>query len=92
MSKDPAFGVFTRDQAYGAWPNGSRVRKAAVHEGDAHQVGALATVIGSVGPLDHPVLGLAFAYFVEWDDVPGVAVLIANHSGRLELVRRGPAS
>lgn len=78
-------GWYRTDQAPGAWPNGSRVRKAVFVSGDTHKVGALATVIGSVGPVPHLPLG-CFAYFVEWDDHPGVACCVGNQAGRLELV------
>ena len=71
--------VFTTAQASGAWPNGSRVAKCRSAPGDAHQDGALATVVGSVGPADvadgH---GPAYAYFVEWDDYRGLPVGIAS--------------
>lgn len=62
-------GAFTTDQAEHALPNGSRVEKAAGEPGDAHPIGSLATVLGSVS---HPSVGMA--YFVEWDDMPRHAV------------------
>jgi hypothetical protein len=43
-------GGFTRNQAPGAIPNGSRVRKVRSEQNDPHPVGALATVLGSLGP------------------------------------------
>lgn len=65
-------------EAPGAWPNGSRVVKAAYEPGDRHRVGALATVIGSVGPF----LGL-YGYFVEWDDDPFRATFVRSDRLRL---------
>jgi hypothetical protein len=75
--------VFTTDQAPGAWPNGTRVRKSVEEPGDAHEVGALATVLGSIGPAPEEaepawVRGL-YGYFVEWDDTPGVPVLVTSN-------------
>lgn len=65
-------GHFTRDQAAGAMPNGTRVRKSEFKPGDAHPIGALATVIGSIRA---PVNGEdQLAYFVEFDDLPKHAV------------------
>jgi hypothetical protein len=67
-------GLHERDEAPGAIPNGTRIRKVKSHPGDSHQDGALATVLGSV---HHPALG--FGYYVEWDDTPRVAVFVAGH-------------
>lgn len=66
-------GLHTRDEAPGAMPNGTRVRKTATEPKDTHQDGALATVLGSVS---EPSVGVS--YFVEWDDDPGKAVFIAG--------------
>jgi hypothetical protein len=66
-------GMFTREQAPGAWPSGSYVEKI-VDEGDAHKVGAKGTALGSIGPLDLPGHGLVWMYFVQWDDDPRKAV------------------
>jgi len=60
-ARDPI--LFTRYQAEGAIPNGARVRKSRCEPGDSHAVGDLATVIGSIGPLEGE-----FGYFVLWDD------------------------
>jgi hypothetical protein len=67
-------GVFTRQQAPGAWPNGTRVRKVFGQSGDTHPDDATATVLGSVGDP-----GLGFGYFVEWDDLPGAAVFVLGN-------------
>jgi len=47
-------GMFTRHQMPGAIENSSRVKKVAVEKGDAHPVGARATVLGSIS---HPKMG-----------------------------------
>jgi hypothetical protein len=73
-------GLFTRHQAAGAYANGSRVEKVLADSGDTHQVGALATVLGSI---HHPELG--FGYFVEWDSHP-------RHAGFVEGRKIGPIS
>lgn len=66
-------GMFTRHQYDGAITNGTRVVKIQSEAGDAHPVGSLATVLGSVG---HP--GIGIGYFVEWDDQPRMAVFVAG--------------
>lgn len=64
--------VFTRQQAEGAIPNGSRIVKSKMEDDDAHKIGDKGTVIGSIS---HPeVLNGMIGYFVEWDDMPGVPV------------------
>lgn len=64
---------FSDEEAPGAWPNGTRVRKVGSSAGDSHRDGDLATVRGSVGP----ALGTS-GYFVEWDDLPTVPVFVAG--------------
>lgn len=71
-------GLHTRDEAPGAFPNGTRVQKVGSNSGDAHQDGALATVLGSVSD---PTDGLA--YFVEWDSHPRAAVMIVESRCRV---------
>jgi hypothetical protein len=69
---------FTTDQAPGALSNGTRVMKATEEPGDAHARGALATILGSIGP--GMVNGRkAYGYFVEWDDRPGLPVFVADY-------------
>lgn len=70
----PYHGRHTRDEAAGAMLNGSRVRKVASEPRDAHQNGALATVLGSMH-----APGIGFGYFVAWDDDPLFAVFVAGH-------------
>jgi hypothetical protein len=64
-------GHHTREQAAGAIANGREVRKIAGERKDAHPIGATATVLGSVYGF-----GLGYAYFVEWHDDLGLAVLV----------------
>lgn len=64
-------GVFTRGSYPGAWPPGTRVVKTRFEANDSQPVGTLGTVLGSIG---HPDLGPG--YFVEWDTLPGCAVLV----------------
>ena len=69
--------VFTRDQAQGAMPNGTRIVKVKEEAGDKHKLGDEGVVIGSVS---HPeVMDGAPAYFVEWDDMPGVPVGVVGY-------------
>ena len=76
--------MFTTAEAPGAWRNGTRVVKCESAPGDAHQDGALATVLGSHGPVALDGRPPAYAYFVEWDDYPGLPVGIAAWRLRLE--------
>lgn len=54
---------------------GSRVVKINSVNGDTHQDGAKATVVHVMGK--DPQSG-EWGFFVEWDDIPGVPVLIAG--------------
>jgi hypothetical protein len=75
---------FTGDEAPGAWPNGSRVRKATP-DGEAIPLGARGTVMGSLGPFDAAPMQSPFAYFVEWEGWPGVVFFV--RSAKLSLER-----
>jgi hypothetical protein len=73
--------AYTDDEAPGAMPNGSRVIKVAGDPGDAHDVGKLGRVIGSMDALAAGYLNAGpagqrarFFYFVYWDKMPGVPV------------------
>lgn len=74
--------VFIPGEAPGAIPNGSRVVKVWAEKADDHQVGAKATILSSMGPMDAALAAAAgrgdldgeYAYFVEWDDLPGIPV------------------
>jgi hypothetical protein len=70
------------------WPPGTRVQKTHSRPDDGHQDGALGRVCV------HPELGThavgpipdgGWGYFVEWDDLPGIPVIIAGH--RILVVR-----
>jgi hypothetical protein len=65
-------GAFTRQQAPGAlFANTTRIRKDKSERGDATPLGTEGTVLGS-----YYVPERGFAYFVEWDDKPRLAVLV----------------
>lgn len=70
--------VEVTSEAPGAWKNGTRVRKRVFEPGDFHLVGAMATVKGSLGPIDGE-----FGYFVRWDDAGDVPVFVRGR--KLEL-------
>ena len=78
-------------QDKGRWPKGTRVRKISSKPGDTHQDGALGTIVGAWGPLSagqraELIIELAkkgaedieCMYWVEWDDMPGIPVAIAD--------------
>ncbi len=65
-------GQFTNDQAKGAIPNGTRIKKTESEEGDATPDGTLGTVLGSLRA--PPEMGMLLFYFVEWDNSKRVAV------------------
>ena len=69
------YGAFTKDQAPGAFPNGSRIVKHAVEEGDGTLLGHRGTVLGSM--LEPEVSPFIF-YFVEWDTRPRAAVCVVS--------------
>ena len=76
----------------GRWPKGTRVRKVNAKPGDTHQDGALGTIVGALGPLTagqraELIIELANKgvngdiecfYWIEWDDLPGIPVGIAD--------------
>jgi len=76
----------------GRWPEGTRVRKVCSQPGDAHEDGALGTIVGALGPTSPSqraelIIELAkkgvngdveYFYWVEWDDMPGIPVGIAD--------------
>ena len=81
-------------QDKGRWPKETRVRKINSENGDAHQDGALATIVGALGPAPaSPELadfiadlskkgierGGEYVYWVEWDDMPNIPVAIADY-------------
>lgn len=74
-------GAHTRNEAVGAFPNGTRIRKCLAEEGDAHPVGVIGSVLGSIAVPEtaeelHKIS--PYCYFVEWDDQPKKAVFTAG--------------
>ena len=77
----------------GRWPKGTRVKKVRSDPGDTHQDGALGTIVGAWGPLSAsqraeiiidlankvPEPDIECLYWVEWDDIPGIPVAIADY-------------
>lgn len=84
--EDGWLGAFTREQAKGAIPNGTRVEKTKDEPGDAHKAGAQAKVLGSLkGPPEmEAIFGTRYTYFVEWDDTPKTACNITGN--RIKLI------
>jgi hypothetical protein len=67
-------GTFTTQQSpLAKIANGARVKKIASEDADAHPIGAMGTVLGSVGAPD-----LGVAYFVEFDASPRQAILVVE--------------
>lgn len=66
-------GNFTTQQAGGAIPNGTRIRKITTEHKDAHPVGSIGTVLGSLEAQEGKLL-----YFIEWDARPRWAVAVAD--------------
>jgi hypothetical protein len=69
---------FTRDEAPGAIRNGTRVVKIDSMSGDTHKIGDEAVVVGSMGPIEYQGRKGVYGYFVEWDDMPGLPVMIVS--------------
>lgn len=90
FTTDPGWeGLYTREEAVGAMPNGTRVRKVISKPEDGHRDGALATIIGSFAAGDGAPINVKghlvrYFYFVEWDDMPKVGVGVSEH--RIEAV------
>lgn len=61
-------GAFSRAQAQGAYPNGTRIVKVNSEPGDSTKDGTNGTVLGSL------VFDGQSLYFIEWDDKPKVAI------------------
>lgn len=74
-------GSFTRNQAPGAYPNGTRIVKVETEHGDTNPVGAMGTVLGSLQHPRYPEMGIG--YFIEWDRTPRCAVLVVAWKIRL---------
>ncbi len=69
--KEGYTGAFCDEDATEDVPHrkGARIVKAKSDPGDTTPTGTLGTVLGSVFAPD-----LGYAYFIEWDDMPRVAV------------------
>jgi hypothetical protein len=65
-------GAHTRDQADGAWPSGTAVKKVRSTHFDARPDGDTGVILGSLR------LRSAIMYFVEWDSAPNTAVAIVG--------------
>lgn len=66
----------------GAHAIGARVRKSRFEEGDSMAIGSLGQVVSSFHFPDEYERGAVpdpFAYFVVWDDHPGIPVMVAGH-------------
>jgi hypothetical protein len=77
--------VFTRNEADGAIPNGTKIRKCDEDEGgDAHPIGEMGVVIGSLpapeidnamkAKLDVKFWNETHVYFIEWRTTPDLAI------------------
>jgi len=66
--------MFSSHQAKGALPNGTLVEKQNSEKEDGHPDGELGKIVGSMGPLDAPVLGCRYGYFVIWDGTPKIPI------------------
>lgn len=76
-NEDGYLGAFTRAQAEGAFPNGSRIRKSWSEANDTTPVGTEGVVMGSMAipeGADVPDPTVKFFYFVEWDDKPRIVI------------------
>ena len=81
--------VYTKNQAEGALPNGTRIEKVNSEPGDGHQDGAAGTVIGSIGPVEIPDFTDRYAYFVAWDEDPGAGLPVGIREGRVKALIGG---
>ena len=70
-------GTFTRNEAPGALPNGTRVCKVNSKPGDANPDGTLGVVLGSF-PIEDPESPARHFYFIEWTGMPHVACGITD--------------
>jgi len=68
--------VYSSAEAEGAMPNGTLVEKQNSEPEDGHPDGERGKIVGSMGPLEEPVLGCRYGYFVMWEENPEVPVFI----------------
>lgn len=69
-NEDGWAGAFSREQASGAIPNGTRIVKCNSEPHDATPDGMTGTVLGSLRAPEQ--MGALLFYFVEWDDKPRI--------------------
>jgi hypothetical protein len=91
ITEEGMTGLFTREQAPGAIPNGTRIMKANSEPEDATRDGELGTVLGSIAATPEMVRQARAkgypahqpdpqcAYFVEWDHKPKFAVGVTDY-------------
>lgn len=83
FTEEPGWvGVFTRNQAEGAIPNGTRIEKSEGEAGDSNPIGATGTVLGSLPAPDGMPAKFAHVkhfYFVEWDNYPKQACGVLDY-------------
>lgn len=81
-------GLFSKEQAEGAIPNGTPIVKSWCEVGDSHDIGQTGTVLGSILVPEDLVpkklsLDSKYFYWVEWDDIPRRAVgILGKKIGR----------
>ena len=66
---------FSNRSASGAIPNGTRIRKTMVDDGDMNPLGATGVVLGSLRVPGKPGRR-GIGYFVAWDARPHIAVFV----------------
>jgi hypothetical protein len=69
---------YVEQQAPGAWPQGTRIRKIRSDPSDGHPAGTLGLVVGSIGPMEFQSVPDVYGYFVYWDPMPTVPVLVVS--------------
>ena len=69
-------GLFTRRNAAGAMPAGTRIVKTRMELGDANPTGTLGVVLGSLS--DPSIAGGHPMYFIEWEHTPKKAIACAG--------------
>lgn len=81
--EDGWLGVFTREHAPGAYPNGTRITKAHEEPGDATPLDTPGTILGSLDGLIVEAYSpdgarVRHVYFVEWDTRPRTAIGVTD--------------
>lgn len=70
---------FDGDSEGAPFKKGQRIEKALYEEGDEHLVGALGTIIGSIGPVPFRGRQESYCYFVEWDNSPQIYAACSDY-------------